>query len=182
MEYYFHTNPNGMSRLNYAVNTALNPNYEKMTAEQAAFWDANPDATMWEVRQCRLAPKTDALEAAKARKLAEIDAYDVSENVNGFIIGGSVVWLDRDTRVALRATLEVAQRKGMTQYPMWFGGECYTMDIATELALLDELELYAAHCYNVTALHRHNVSEMDNAADVENFDVTADYRERLNFD
>ena len=43
----------------------------------------------------------EKLERAKADKIAEIAAYDTSDKVNGFILNGQIVWLDKATRVGL---------------------------------------------------------------------------------
>ena len=39
--------------------------------------------------------------------IKEITAYDVSSNVNGFILNGNVVWLDKDTRSALAVSYSI---------------------------------------------------------------------------
>ena len=55
----------------------------------------------------------DALTAAKAQKVEEIDAYDQSEAVNGFTLNGAVVWLDKATRVGLMNSTNIAKSTGM---------------------------------------------------------------------
>ena len=50
-----------------------------------------------------------ALEAVKNRKLAEIDEYDTSDNVNVLYLNGMKVWLDKDTRVGLMNSTNIAK-------------------------------------------------------------------------
>lgn len=48
--------------------------------------------------------------------------------------------------------------------------------------MLNALEVYAAEALNVTELHKVVISGMDNIDDVNNYDITANYPEKLNFD
>ena len=58
--------------------------------------------------------KMDALklEQAKVDKIAEISAYDTSDKVNGFILNGQIVWLDKATRVGLMNSTTIERDLG----------------------------------------------------------------------
>ena len=43
--------------------------------------------------------ESEKLEQAKVEKIAEIIAYDTSDKVNGFMLNGLLVWLDKATPI-----------------------------------------------------------------------------------
>lgn len=121
------------------------------------------------------------MELARAAKLREIDAYDNSNHVNGFYLGGSLMWLDRETRASLKNTIESAILLGRDNLDIWFGDLFITLSITDARTMLAVLEMYATDCYNVTAQHKADVRAMDNIEDIEAFDVTEDYPEKPEF-
>lgn len=52
----------------------------------------------------------ELLVMAKSSKLAKIDAYDQSDAVNSFTLGGAPMWLDAPTRQQLRISIEAGVR------------------------------------------------------------------------
>ena len=123
----------------------------------------------------------DDLEYHKRQKIHEIEVYDISENVNGFFLGDTLLWLDKDTRTGLVNTLNSAAIVGREQVNIWFSGLYITLHIEEARQVLAALEIYASDCYNVTALHKVQVNELETIEEVDNFDVTSDYPERLIF-
>lgn len=123
----------------------------------------------------------DTLETHKRNKLREIDVYDISENVNGFFLGDTLLWLDKDTRTGLVNTLNSAVIVGRENVNIWFSGLYITLHIEEARQMLAALEIYATDCYNVTAMHKMQVNAMDDIESVDSFDVTADYPQRLVF-
>ena len=53
-----------------------------------------------------------ALVLAKKAKIAEIAAYDTSDKVNGFMLNGLLVWLDKETRVGLMNSTTIERDLG----------------------------------------------------------------------
>jgi len=123
----------------------------------------------------------DDLEYHKRMKIHDIEVYDISENVNGFFLGDTLLWLDKDTRTGLVNTLNSAAIVGREQVNIWFSGLYITLHIDEARQLLAALEIYATDCYNVTAMHKVQVNALENIEEVDNFDVSADYPERLVF-
>ena len=119
--------------------------------------------------------------AAKAYATDKIDAYDTSEAVNGFTLGGKRMWLDKDMRVGLRNSIEIEKNSGKTETTLWYGGEKYVIPIDAALQMLSALELYALGCYNVTAGHKMNVSRLITLEDVLKYDYKSGYPEMLDF-
>ena len=125
--------------------------------------------------------KMDAqkLKQAKADKISEIAAYDTSSSVNGFILNGLLVWLDKATRVGLMNSTTIAKASGQKTTTLWLGGLKLVVDCDKAIQLLSELEMYALECFNVTAAHNAAVAELKTTKEVEAFDVTADYPQQL---
>lgn len=125
--------------------------------------------------------KHDAAELAYAirTKVAEIDAYDTSSKVNGFILNKMTVWLDKATRVGLMNSTTIAKAAGEQTTTLWLGEVKLEVECDKAIQLLSALEMYALECFNVTAAHKKAVSELTTIEEVEAFDVTADYPKQL---
>ena len=125
--------------------------------------------------------KMDALKLkqAKVEKIAEITAYDTSDKVNGFVLNGLLVWLDKATRVGLMNSTTIAKAAGQQTTTLWLGGVKLEVDCDKAIQLLSALEMYALECFNVTAAHKKAVSELKTIKEVEAFDVTSDYPQQL---
>ncbi len=119
------------------------------------------------------------LKQAKAYKIAEIIAYDTSDKVNGFILNGLLVWLDKATRVGLMNSTTIAKAAGQKTTTLWLGDVKLVVGCDKAIQLLSALETYALECFNVTAAHKKAVSELKTIKEVEAFDVTADYPKQL---
>ena len=125
--------------------------------------------------------KMDALELkqAKADKIAEITAYDTSDKVNGFILNGLLVWLDKATRVGLMNSTTIAKAAGQQTTTLWLGGLKLVVDCDKAIQLLSALEMYALECFNVTASHKQAVSELTTIEEVEAYDYKVGYPKML---
>ena len=119
------------------------------------------------------------LEKAKKEKLAAILAYDTSSDVNGFMLNGNKVWLDKETRVGLMNSTQITRDMGQDTTTMWFDG--YKLEVRCDMAimLLSSLEMYALECFNVTAAHKKAVSELTTIEEVEAYDYKAGYPKML---
>lgn len=121
----------------------------------------------------------EKLEQAKADKIAEITAYDTSLSVNGFMLNGLLVWLDKATRVGLMNSTTIAKAAGQQTTTLWLGGLKLVVDCDKAIQLLSALEMYALECFNVTASHKAAVSELTIIEEVEAYDFKAGYPKML---
>lgn len=119
------------------------------------------------------------LEQVKADKIAEITAYDTSSSVNGFMLNGLLVWLDKATRVGLMNSTTIAKAAGQQTTTLWLGGLKLVVDCDKAIQLLSALEMYALECFNVTASHKAAVSELTIIEEVEAYDFKAGYPKML---
>ena len=125
--------------------------------------------------------KMDALKLkqAKVDKIAEIAAYDTSDKVNGFILNGLLVWLDKATRVGLMNSTTIAKAAGKQTTTLWLGGLKLVVDCDKAIQLLSALEMYALDCFNVTASHKQAVSELTTIEEVEAYNYKSGYPKML---
>ena len=119
------------------------------------------------------------LEKAKKEKLEAILAYDTSSDVNGFMLNGNKVWLDKGTRVGLMNSIQITRDMGQDTTTLWFDG--YKLEVRCDMAimLLSSLEMYALECFNVTAAHKKAVSELTTIEEVEAYDYKTGYPKQL---
>lgn len=119
------------------------------------------------------------LEKAKKEKLEAILAYDTSSDVNGFMLNGNKVWLDKETRVGLMNSTQITRDMGQDTTTLWFDG--YKLEVRCDMAimLLSTLEMYALECFNVTEAHKKAVSELTTIEEVEAYDYKAGYPKML---
>ena len=123
--------------------------------------------------------ESEKLEQAKSEKIADITAYDTSSAVNGFMLNGLLVWLDKATRVGLMNSTTIAKAAGKQTTTLWLGGLKLVVDCDKAIQLLSALEMYALECFNVTASHKQAVSELTTIEEVEDYDYKAGYPKML---
>jgi hypothetical protein len=121
------------------------------------------------------------LQRAKSAKIAELEAYDASDAVNSFSVNGKVMWLDAQTRQQLRISLDAMQQAGRETVTKWFDGEQYTYPIDVWYYMLSLVEVYAADALNVTESHKAAINALDDIEDVEAYDYTVGYPDKLSF-
>lgn len=117
--------------------------------------------------------------AAQKMVLAEIDKHDISSAVNGFILNGQRVWLDKATRVGLMNSTTIAKAMGQSTTTLWLGDAKLVVECDKAIQLLSTLEMYALECFNVTAAHKKAVAEMSTVESVLGYDYTAGYPKML---
>ncbi len=126
------------------------------------------------------------LERAKSSKVAEIEAYDQSDEVNGFdiTVGGQTMaaWLTPDKRSDYKNSLDSAELLGMTEVHPVFNGVALTIPTQTAKMALAKIQIYANQCYGVTEQHKANVMALTTIEEVEAYDFQRFYPERLRFE
>lgn len=123
--------------------------------------------------------ESEKLEQAKADKIAEITAYDTSDKVNGFVLNGLLVWLDKATRVGLMNSTTIAKAAGQQTTTLWLKGIKLVVDCDKAIQLLSALEMYALECFNVTASHKAAVCKLKSIEEVEAYDFKTGYPKML---
>lgn len=156
-----------------------------LSAEQVAFKDAHPTASVGEVFNMAIAP-IDYVAEAKTNKLNEIDSYDNSQAVNGFdIIHNGVVvathWFEPNIRANYKNSVESAELVGLPTVSFYVGDMPLTLTTQNAKLMLAQIQLYADACYIVTKQHQAAIEAMDNEEDINEYDITVGYPTRLSF-
>ena len=121
------------------------------------------------------------IEEAQKMKVSEIQSFDKSNSVNSFDLLGKSMWLDKSTRVGLFNSISIEKNVGKTHTTLWYDAVKYVIPIPNALAMLNALELYALNCYNVTQSHIAVVRSLQTIEEIENYDYTIGYPEKLSF-
>ena len=119
------------------------------------------------------------LARAKREILKHIEVYDTSSAVNGFVLNGAEVWLDKATRVGLMNSTTIAKAMGQATTTLWLGDTKLEVGCDMAIQLLSALEMYALECFNVTAAHKKAVAELTDIGEVLSYDYTKGYPEKL---
>ena len=122
----------------------------------------------------------ELLVRAKTNKIAELEAYDQSE-VNSFSVNGKDMWLDHDLRQQLRISLDALSQAGRENVTKWFDGQAYAFPTVVWYQMLTAVEVYASDALNVTEGHRAAIEVLLTVEEVEDYDFTTGYPEKLEF-
>ena len=143
----------------YHIGTTFNSEQNTYECYECTLPKATFDEAKVRAAFTQFSAKLDALklEEAKTEKIAEVTTYDTSDKINGFMLNGLLVWLDKATRVGIKLVV----------------------DCDKAIQLLSALEMYALECFNVTASHKAAVSGMKTIKEVEAYDYKAGYPKML---
>ena len=165
----------------YHIGTTFNSEMNAYECYECTLPKATFDETEVRAEFAQFSAKMDALklEQAKSEKIAEITDYDTSSSVNGFMLNGLLVWLDKATRVGLMNSTTIAKAAGQKTTTLWLGGLKLVVDCDKAIQLLSALEMYALECFNVTASHKAAVGELKTIEDVKVYDYKTGYPKML---
>lgn len=113
--------------------------------------------------------------------ISKINEYDKSSQVNGFTINGMYAWFDKATRVGLRNSTNVLKKLGNETTSLWVNNKEITIKCDQLTDMLDKLEVYALNCFDITSKHKRNVYQLSTIEEIENYDYTSGYPEKLTF-
>lgn len=165
-----------------------------LTDEQTAFRETHPMASVEEVLNMRLIPvpepepipeltEEEKLEDARLKKIQAI--YEQDRSTEEFTVNGIPMWLDKNTRTSLIAnTLPAEKAAGKTNTTLWYAGQppiAIPVPIAWLEKNLAELELYAKATYDTTQRHLATVYSLSMIEEIEAYDHTGGYPEKLPF-
>lgn len=165
----------------YHIGTTFNSEQNTYECYECTLPKATFDETKVRAAFTQFSTKLDALklEEAKAEKIAEITDYDTSSSVNGFMLNGLLVWLDKATRVGLMNSTNITKAMGQPTTTLWLGESKMEVPCDKAIQLLSALEMYALECFNVTASHKAAVGELKSIEEVEAYDYKAGYPKML---
>ena len=155
-----------------------------LTEDQLAFRTEHPDASVKEVFEMNIQEPIiyeRTLEDAKNEMKAMIEKYDGSSDVNSFYIQGMEVWLDKATRTGLKLRFEAEKAKKQLDTTLWYNGIQFPLNLENAFQMLYDIEIYASACYDNTQRHLTEVEKLETIEEVDKYDYTTGYPEKLNF-
>lgn len=124
-------------------------------------------------------PKPLSLDMAKERKIAEIAAYSDSDAVNSLTFNGLKTWLTRTVRDGYDTSITAAKNLGEPNVTFMVGDNEMQLPVEQARRVLDLVQRYADACYLVTERHKIAVRALQTVDEVEKYDYTTGYPEKL---
>lgn len=124
------------------------------------------------------------LERAKSNKIAELEAYDSSEEVNSFRvnIGNEAItaWFTPAQRADYKNSIDAAELLGRDVVRPVINGREIALPINVAKTALAQIQLYANQCYGVTEQHKVAINALTTVEEVETYEFNG-YPEKLVF-
>ena len=155
-----------------------------LSNDQVEFRKANPSAKIHEVWTMQLDPvHVRNIEDAKNEMIGKIEQYDHSGDVNGFTINNSIeAWFTPSERSNYRSSIDAAKLLGLDSLSFYVGDVMLDITPTVAEGLLAQIQLYADQCFIVTKQHKSAVEALQTIEEVDNYDYTAGYPSKMNFD
>jgi hypothetical protein len=122
-------------------------------------------------------PRT--LENAVNEKLAEIEDYDISDSVNSFLVNGISCWIDKEMRSVYGNSVASAKKLGEKSLDIDLNGMIITLPVDSADMILSSIQRYADKATIVTSRHKQAVSSLTTIEEVDAYDYTTDYPEKV---
>lgn len=135
-------------------------------------------AAGWEEYTPSAETPTD-IDMAKAAKIAEIAAYSDSDAVNILTFNGIKTWLTRTVRDGYDTSITAAKNLGEPNVTFMVGDNEMQLPVEQARRVLDLVQRYADACYIVTERHKIAVKALQTVDEVEKYDYTKGYPEKL---
>lgn len=161
-----------------------------LSKEQVQFHIDNPTASIKEVFDMELRNETykelseeELLLRAKQEKLHELDIYDNSSEVNEFTINGETkAWFTPDQRANYKNSIDSAKLLNVGTLQLLIDKQVIELSTDKAAQILAMIQLYADSCYIVTKQHENAIQALETVEEVEAYDFTQGYPDKLNFD
>ncbi len=131
------------------------------------------------IRGCLDGTYKNRVDEVRARVLSQIESYDKSEKVNGFTYNGKSMWLSKEERLSLMDRFGREMEEGVEQTNLFYGGEAIPLAPADALVLVKMVSSYADKCFDQTQRHINNVNRLSTVEELEAYDYTTGYPEKL---
>ena len=157
-----------------------------LSEEQVAFHVNNPSATIEQVLNMDISDSNiRTIDDAKREMINNVENYDKGPSVNSFVINTDddriVAWITPDKRTSYKDSIDAAEFMGIDTVTAIFEGKQISIPTQTAKTALIKIQLYADQCFIVTEMHKAAIMALDNIQDVDNYDYTVGYPERLTF-
>lgn len=175
-------NPNLYTNIGTTFKDFTDGLWVKLTPEQLAFKAEHPEADVEQVFNMTVpTPVERTLEDAKNEKIADIDAYDNSEAVNGFSIDGipGTYWFTAQERTVYKQSIDSAKLLNKPTVSVFLGETPVTLPVEKAEYLMAVIQDYADNCSLVTTRHKLTVQKLDSIEKVDTYNFTIGYPKNL---
>jgi hypothetical protein len=120
----------------------------------------------------------------KKMKLEDLRKYDISSDVNEFIINGLPMWINKNDRASLMYSIQSEEQLGILTtsiYTTNIPSIKLEIPIQTAKSFLQALEVYAKECYCITKEHQNAINSLTDAQQIIDYDFTVNYPTKLSF-
>ncbi|MDR1403796.1 MAG: hypothetical protein LBJ60_08865 [Tannerellaceae bacterium] len=121
------------------------------------------------------------IEQAIAGRIAEIDVYDNSDEVNSFFVNGQKTWIDAGTRSVFRNSIDSAELLQEETIQMPIAGNILTVPVVQAKFMLAKIQRYADNAAIVTAGHKLAVSKLQTIAETDSYNYKTGYPGKESF-
>jgi hypothetical protein len=118
------------------------------------------------------------LEQTIVTKIAEIDAYDNSDEVNSFLFNEQKTWIDAGTRAIFRNSIDSAELLQEETIQLPIAGVIITVPVSQAKIMLARIQRYADNAAIVTAGHKIAISTFNSISQVESYNYKTGYPEK----
>ena len=116
-----------------------------------------------------------------SEKISLIEEYNISKNVDEFYINDMPMWLNRELRNSLMSRFNAEKTIGVEITNIWYEGMNFVLPVDNAILMLLKLEIYASQCFDNTHKHLYNINQLKTIDELQNYDYTTGYPEKLNF-
>lgn len=162
--------------------TIINPTEEELVAagwqviEETPTTDHQEEETVEEHKE---PTPEELLQTAIEQKINDIRFYDSSDSINQFQVGSLKMWLDKQERTILYASLIAHEQLGKDSMTKIYHGHTFTYPLTQWGKLMAMIECYATDCSNVTELHIEAVKSLKSREEVLAYDYKQNYPDPL---
>lgn len=118
-------------------------------------------------------------DTVKERKLKEIDKYN---DVYSFTLKGKSMWLDSQQRREILEQVSAYRSMKLKEMTKWIDNTEYTFTLKQWTKIVQHVAVYASKVENVKNMYKKNVNELIDDNDIDAYDYTKGYPEKLNFE
>lgn len=126
-------------------------------------------------------PDKDKLTEALQQKILEIEDYANSDAVNDLTYNGVHTWLTPEIRANYNVSLDAAELLGEEYISFAIGNQALSTTIKQARIILAKIQRYADITYMVTVKHKAAVSKLKSLEEINNYDITTGYPQKLEF-
>lgn len=169
-------------KLGVTYNDYLGGAFVELNDDQIEFYLRHRDASISAIWLCGVVPETiPTVDDVKSQKISELYQYDSSSAVNEFIINGIGAWFTPAERTNYNSSVSAAETLNIDSLMFYIGEMPLTVPTTLAKQMLAAVMLYADACYIVTKQHEATINNLKTIEEINAYDFTQGYPEKLTF-